>query len=143
MQLKQTFAKDNIEKLNEDIKLMQYRLTRIVSSGIEHFVDLKVSHVPDYGLELAKRRKEAKEIAQAVVSFEEKPMENIKKAWNNLEIILDNPLNCVLRAGERTGKVKLVFSRVPSSDDNSHKVTDLPEDFRFFVSENYQVPNPA
>ena len=44
---KQVTDEETINKINEEIKLLQYRLTRIVSTGIEHFVDLKVSHVPD------------------------------------------------------------------------------------------------
>ena len=61
MRNKHASFKDNIEGINEKIKLMQYRLTRIVSTGIEHFEELKVSHVHDMSLEIAKKKKEGKE----------------------------------------------------------------------------------
>ena len=42
--------------MNEEIKLIQYRLKRIVSSGTEHFIDLKIAQMMDvqtHGAKLA------------------------------------------------------------------------------------------
>jgi hypothetical protein len=36
---------DKLNRLNNEIKLMDYRLNRICSVGIEHFTDLKISLV--------------------------------------------------------------------------------------------------
>ena len=36
---------DKLNRLNNEIKLIDYRLTRICSQGIEHFTDLKISTV--------------------------------------------------------------------------------------------------
>ena len=43
-----------IEHIEEVIKLAQYRVTRIVSSGIEHFEELKVTYVVDVNEEISK-----------------------------------------------------------------------------------------
>ena len=51
---------------------------------------------------------------------------NMKNYVNDLEIIEDNPLNCVLKSANRTGKVKLLLTRIPTSNNPSKKVTDLP-----------------
>jgi hypothetical protein len=37
---------DKLNILNNEIKLLDYRINRICSVGIEHFTDLKVSEVP-------------------------------------------------------------------------------------------------
>jgi len=58
-----------------------------------------------------------------------------------LEIIDDNPLNCVLKGANRIGRVKLVLSRIPSAANPSTKVSELPQDFKFHISETYQVPS--
>ena len=59
----------------------------------------------------------------------------MKKELNNLEIVDGNPLNCMLLAGESRGRVKLTFSRTPTELVQSTRVTDLPSDFKFFISE--------
>jgi hypothetical protein len=67
--------------------------------------------------------------------------ENMKKHVNYLELIQNNPLNCVLKALNRTGKVKLNLSRIPTNSNPSVKMADMPPDFKFYISETYQTPN--
>ena len=40
----------NITQCDEQIKLLSYKLTRIVSSGTDHFIKLKVSKIPELKL---------------------------------------------------------------------------------------------
>ena len=92
-----------INALNDEMKLMEYKIKRITSSGIEAYPVLKISQI-SVG---AEDKEDKLESGRGSPTKLKEP--SFFKNENVLDIIEDNPLNCVLYAGDKIGKVKIAI----------------------------------
>jgi hypothetical protein len=59
----------------------------------------------------------------------------MERVWNSLEIMEENPINCVMYVEKRMGRVSFRLENL------NGKVSELPHDFKFFVSESHHFPD--
>ena len=115
-----TDAYSMLEKVSKELKLADYTLTRIVTSGTDHFTKLKVTtaqevniyrdHIQKHGLRAAQHN------------------QNIKKPFTRLDIIDTHPLQVLIQAEGRRGHCKLVLRG------------KIPDELQMYASEIYQDP---
>jgi hypothetical protein len=119
---------NRINGLSEEMKVLEYRIKRITSTGIEHYPVLKISQI---STDLKGGDDDFKGPGGRTTELEFIKDENI------LDIVEDNPLNCVLYANDKMGKIKISIQGIHTADDPTTKSCALPSDFRYLISENF------
>ena len=143
--IKKTDTAGLLSKAASDLKLMHYKLSRCVTQGLGHFVALKVTTQqeiqtyiervyasnagrPGSRSNVASKGGPAGAQARAA-QYHSAELDNLYPR-TRLELLDQNPLNCVLYAEGRRGPAKCVFRG------------KIPDDLLLLVSETHQDPSP-
>jgi aspartate ammonia-lyase len=89
--------------MNAKIKLIEYRLKRICSTGTDHFIDLKIAQVVD--------------VTQGGASNSD-----LTHFRNELELIANNSLQCMIHSVDKAGKLRLAIRNIALDDNPEAKV---------------------
>ena len=149
--IKKTDTASLLSQAALDLKLMNYKLSRCVTQGLEHFVTLKVTTQQEiqtyiekvYASNSARAGGKGNSASRAAGSrsLALAAQRSSKEHWQSgkelealyprtrLEMLDGTPLNCVLYAEGRRGPAKCIFRGT------------IPEDLKLLVSETHQDPS--
>ena len=77
-----------LKKVAKDLKLTDYNLSRVVTSGTEHFIKLRVTNQKDV--------KAYREKIKAMQAGEEIDLDVLKRPFTRIEIIDQNPVQVLV-----------------------------------------------
>ena len=84
-------------KTRNELKLLQLRLSKLFSKGIDHYCNLQVT---EWDHEKDSRYSGFKSA-------------EVSSSWNELEVLEGNPVPCVLRNSDHKGPVKVSITNAP------------------------------
>ena len=77
-----------LKQVSKDLKLTDYNLSRVVTSGTEHFIKLKVTNQKDV--------KTYREIIKQMQAGEEIDFNAVQRPFTRIEIIDQNPVQVLV-----------------------------------------------
>ena len=119
-----TDADEMLQKVSKELKMTDYTLSRIVTSGTDHFIRLKTTTVEEVNT--------YRDYLHAVKHANEKQRKRLPammpSPFTRLEII-GYPIQCKVMAENKRGHCKLIIRG------------KVPDDLTLYASEVYQDPN--
>ena len=111
-------AEGMLSKVAKDLKRTDYRLSRLVTAGTDHFIKLKVT-----------TQLEIEQYKENLANFKDYGGAEPELPFTRLEVIDQNPLQCMVTGDGRRGTIRMVMRG------------KLPDDLKLYASEIYQDPN--